>query len=86
MNVKKIKPKFQLNVLVRTADLKKTFSKSDMTYWNYKIYKITEIINDTVPSYKIDSLPERYNETLIKKDRVNNEKKNDNVMKKIKIT
>ena len=28
---KKIKPNFQVNYLVRTADLKKTFSKGDMT-------------------------------------------------------
>ena len=48
---KKVKPKFQINDLVRTADLKKTFSKSDTTNWPYKLYKITEIINDTIPSY-----------------------------------
>ena len=63
----KITPKFQINSLVRTADLKKTFSKSDTTNWSYKLYKITEIINDTIPSYKIDNLPERYNESLLKK-------------------
>ena len=27
--------------------------------WSYKLYEITEIINDTLPSYKIDNLPER---------------------------
>ena len=53
---KKIKPKFQLNDLVRTADLKKTFSKGDTTNWSYKLYKITEINNDTIPSYKIENL------------------------------
>ena len=47
---KKVKPKFQINDLVRTADLKKTFSKSDTTNWSYKLYKITEIVNDTIPS------------------------------------
>ena len=31
------------------------------------MYKITEIINDTIPSYKIDNLKERYNESLLKK-------------------
>ena len=64
---KKITPKFQMNDLVRVADLKKTFSKGDTTNWSYKLYKIKEIINDTIPSYKIDSLPERYNESLLKK-------------------
>ena len=64
---KKITPKFQINDLVRTADLKKTFSKSDTTNWSYNLYKITEIVNDTIPSYKINNLPERYNEFLLKK-------------------
>ena len=64
---KKIKPKFQINDLVRVADLKRTFSKRDTTNWSYKLYKITEIINDTIPSYKINNLPERYNESLLKK-------------------
>ena len=51
---KKIQPKFQINNFVRVADLKKTFSKGDTTNWSYKLYKITEIINDTIPSYRID--------------------------------
>ena len=52
---KKVKPKFQINDLVRTADIKKTFSKDDTTNWSYNLYKITEIINDTIPSYHIDN-------------------------------
>ena len=64
---KKMKPKFQINDLVRTADFKKIFSKGDTTNWSYKLYKITEIINDTIPSYKIENLSERYNELLLKK-------------------
>ena len=31
------------------------------------MYKITEIINDTIPSYHTDNLPETYNEALLKK-------------------
>ena len=31
---KKVKPKFLINDLVRTADLKKTFSKGDTTNWS----------------------------------------------------
>ena len=46
---KKVKPKFQINDLVRFADLKRTFSKGDTTNWSYKLYKITETINDTIP-------------------------------------
>ena len=47
---KKTKPKYQLIDLVRTADLRKTFSKRDTTNWSYKLYKITKIITDTVPA------------------------------------
>ena len=64
---KKVKPKYEIGDLVRTADLKKTFSKGDTTNWSYKMYKKTEIINDTIPRYKIDNLKERYNEALLKK-------------------
>ena len=81
---KKVKPKFQINDLVRTADLKRTFSKGDTTNWSYKLYKITEIINDTIPSYKIDNLSERYNESLLKKTNLTM-KENNSVMKKLGI-
>ena len=80
----KVKPKFQINDLVRTADLKKTFSKSDTTNWSYNLYKITEIVNDTTPSYKINNLPERYNQSLLKKTNLTM-KENKDVMKKLKI-
>ena len=81
---KKVKPKFQINDLVRTADLKKTFSKGDTTNWSYKLYKITEIIKDTIPSYYIDNLSERYNESLLEKTELSF-KQNKDVMKKLKI-
>ena len=81
---KKVKPKFQINHLVRTADLKKMFSKGDTTNWSYKLYKITEIINDTTPSYKIDNLKERYNEALLKKTELTM-KENNTVMKKLNL-
>ena len=81
---KKIKPKFQINNLVRVADLKKTFSKGDTTNWSYKLYKITEIINDTIPSDHIDILPGRYNTSLLKKTDLTM-KENKDVMKKLKI-
>ena len=37
---KKVNPKFQINDLVRTADLKRTLSKGDTTNWSYKLYKL----------------------------------------------
>jgi len=48
------------------------------------LYKITEIVNDTIPSYHIDNLKERYNESLLKKTELT-KKENDNVMKKLNL-
>ena len=47
--------------------MKRTFSTGDTSSWNDKLFKIAEIINDTLPRYRIDNLPERYNEALLKK-------------------
>ena len=79
-----ITSKYEIGNLVRTADLKKTFSKSDTTNWSYKLYKITEIVNDTIASYKISNLPERYNESLLKKTNLTM-KENKSVMKKLRL-
>ena len=81
---KKVKPKYEIGDLVRTADLKKIFSKGDTTNWSYKMYIITEIINDTIPSYKIDNLKESYNESLLKKTELTM-KENNAVMKKLNL-
>ena len=82
---RKIKPKFRINALIRVADLKRTFSKGDTTNWSYKLYKITKIINDTIPAYNIDIFSERYSEALLKKIDLTM-KQNDCVMKKVYIT
>ena len=50
----KPKPKFELGQLVRTADINRDFSKEDSTIFSYKLYRITEVIHDTTPSYRID--------------------------------
>ena len=60
-----LNPKYKLGQLVRTVDIKRVFSKGDSTNWSYKLYTITEVIHDTIPSYRIDYLPERYNENLL---------------------
>ena len=59
------KSKFKLGQLVRTADIKRVFSKGDSTNYSYKLYTITEVKHDTIPSYRIDYLTERYNENLL---------------------
>ena len=59
------KPKLKLGDLVRTSDIRKVFSKGDSRNYSYKLYTVTEIIHDTVPSYRLNYLPERYNENLL---------------------
>ena len=61
----KQKPRFKLGDLVRTGDIERVFSKGDSTNWSYKLYTITETIHDTIPSYRINYLSERYNENLL---------------------
>ena len=62
---RKLNPKYKLGRLARTADIKRVFSKGDSTNYSYKLYTKTEIIHDTIPSYRNDYLPERYNENLL---------------------
>ena len=52
-------PKYKIGQLVRTADIKKVFSEGDKTNYSYKLCTITEVIHDTIPSYRINYLPER---------------------------
>ena len=78
------KPKYKLGDLVRTADIKRVFSKGDSTNYSYKLYTITEIIHDTIPSYRIDYLPERYNETLLLPTKLTLEQ-NNQIMKKLNL-
>ena len=79
-----LNPKFKLGQLVRTADIKKIFSKCDSTNWSCKLYTITEVINDHIPSYRIDFLPERYNENLLLTTKLNLEE-NKEVMKELNL-
>ena len=62
---RKLNPKYKLGQFVRTADIKKVFSKGDSTNYSYKLHTITEVIHDTIPTYRINFLPERYNENLL---------------------
>ena len=78
------KPKFNRGQLVCTADIKRVFSKVDSTNYSYKLYTITEVIHDTIPSYRIDYLPERYNENLLLPTKLTLDENNP-VMKKINL-
>ena len=81
----KQQPEFNLGQLVRTADIKTVFSKGDSTNYNYKLYTITENIHDTIPSYRIDYLPERYNEKLLLPAKLTLVQ-NNQLMKKLNLT
>ena len=78
------KPKFKLGDLFRTADIKRVFSKGYSTNWSYKLYTITEVIHDTIPSYRIDYLPERYNGNLLLPTKLSLEE-NNQVMKELNL-
>ena len=78
------KPKFKLGQLVRTADIKIVFSKGDSTNYSYKLYTKTEVIHDTIPSYRIDYLPERYNEYLLLPTKLTLEQ-NNKIMKELNL-
>ena len=54
--------------------------KSDTTNWAYKLFKITEMYNYTIPSYHIDSSPKCYIEAFWRKTRLRL-KENEAVMK-----
>ena len=47
---RKLNPKYKLGQLVRTADIKRVFSKGDSTNYSYLLYTITEVIHDTMRS------------------------------------
>ena len=55
----KQQPKYKLGQLVRSADVKQVFSKGASTNWSYKLNTITEVIHESIPSYRINYSPER---------------------------
>ena len=57
---KKVKQKNGKRDLVSTstADLRRNFSKGETSNWSCKLYKIPEIISDTIPSLKTEQLSE----------------------------
>ena len=79
-----LNPKYKLGQLVRTADIKRVFSKGDSTNYSYKLYTITEIIHDTIPSYRRDCLPGRYNENLLLPTKLSLDE-NNKIMEELKL-
>ena len=79
-----LNPKYKLGQLVRVSDIRRVFSKGDSTNYSYKLYTITEVIHDTIPSYRIDYLPERYNENLLLPTKLTLEQ-NNKIMKELNL-
>ena len=83
-NLQNGRDKQQLGQLIRTADIKKVFSKGDSTNYSYKLFTLTEVFYKTIPSYKNNYLPERYNDNLLLPTKISlNE--NNQVMKKLNL-
>ena len=78
------KQKFKLGQLVRTADIKRVFSEGDSTNYSYKLYTITEVIHDSISSYRLNYLPERYNENLLLPTKLSLDE-NNQVIKKLNL-
>ena len=57
----KHKSQYHLGQLVRTADTKSVYRMESSTIWSYKLYTLTQILHDKIPSDRIGYLPERYN-------------------------
>ena len=80
----KQQPKYKLGQIVRTADIKRVFSKGDSTNYSHKLHTITEVIYDTIPSYRINYLPERYNENILLPKKLSLDE-NNRVMKELNL-
>ena len=76
--------KFEIRGLLRTSRLSNTVSKGDATIWSYQLYTIIKIIDDTIPSYYLDSFSERYNEAYFEKTTLT-KTQNENVTKKVEV-
>ena len=79
-----LNPKYKLGQLVRVSNIRRVFSKGDSTNYSYKLYTITEVIHDTITSYRINYLPERYNENLLLPSKLSLEQ-NNQIMKKLNL-
>ena len=76
--------KYELGDVVLTADFDKVFNEVDITKLSYKLYTITQIIHDTFPSHRINSLSTRYNESLLRLQKLTLEEINQ-VRKKVNL-
>ena len=81
---RKFNPKYNIGQLVRTSDIRKVFSKGDSTNYSYEVYTITEVLHDTIPSYRLNYITERYYENLLLSTKLTLDE-NNQVMKKMNL-
>ena len=77
-------PNFKLGQLNLTAGIERVFSKGDSTNWSYISYTKNQILFDTIPSFRINYLPEKYNENPLKSTNITLDE-NNQVMKKLNL-
>ena len=70
--------------LVRTAEIIKVFCKVDTAKWSNKLHASPDVIHDTIPSYRINYLPERVGEFLVRTTTLTLDE-NKNGMKKLSL-
>ena len=83
-NQEKQRTIFQLGQFFRIADVKRVFSKGVSTNWSYKLYTTTEVIHDTIPSFRLNFLPEKYNQNFLLPTQLSLDE-NNQVMKEINL-
>ena len=81
-NIKNHKPKIKLGDLYRNSDFRSVFIKGDNTNYCKEITTIKEVIYDTIPNYKKNNSPDRYNENLLRPTKLTLDQ-NNQVMKKL---
>ena len=59
------KPEVNPGHLVRTIDIQKVLIKREGTNHSYKLYTITEVLHNTLTSYRLNYLTDRYNRNLL---------------------
>ena len=67
---KNITPQLKLGDLVKTANKTDILSKGERTSWSHKLYTVTKFKDDAIPTYDINSSPERDHEFLVWKKTV----------------
>ena len=78
----KEKPKCKLGQLAIPSFIRSVSSSGESTNYSNEVYSITEVFHDTIPSFRINYLCERYNDKFLRSRSVTLDE-NNKVMKKL---